>query len=107
MKRFFYLISAMAVAFAFTACENKEEGEPAGDPTLTLNPATLEFSGWAETKSVEIEANRAWTAEVSDESWLTISPESYPSSGKLTKVNVAVTVTANETDSSREGYVVF
>ena len=107
MKRFFYLISALAVAFAFTACENKEEGEPAGDPTLTLNPATLEFSGWAETQSVEIEANRAWTAEVSDESWLTISPESYPSSGKLTKVNVAVTVTANETDSSREGYVVF
>lgn len=107
MKRFFYLISALAVAFAFTACENKEEGEPSGDPTLTLNPATLEFSGWAETLSVEIEANRAWTAESSDESWLTISPESYPSSGKLTKVNVAVTVTANDTDSSREGYVVF
>ena len=107
MKRFFYLISVLAVAFAFTACENNEEGTPAGDPVLNLNPASLEFSGWAETKTVEIEANRAWTAEVSDQSWLTISPESYPSSGKLTKVNVAVTVTANDTDSSREGYVVF
>lgn len=107
MKRFFYLITALVVAFAFTACENKDEGELAGYPTLTLNPAALEFSGWAETQTVEIEANRAWTAEVSDQSWLTVSPESYPSSGKLTKVNVAVSVTANDTDSSREGYVVF
>lgn len=106
MKRLFYLISAVAVVFAFTACGNKE-GEPAGEPALTLTPATLEFSGWAETQTVEIEANRAWTTEVSDRSWLTISPESYPGSGNMTKVNFAVTVTANDTDSSREGYVVF
>lgn len=107
MKRIIYMISAAVAAIMLAACENKEDGTPSGEPTLILNPPSLEFTGWAETQNVELEANRAWTAEVSDQSWLSVSPENYPGSGNMMKVNVAVTVTANDTDSSREGYVAF
>lgn len=107
MKRLLYLLSVIAVSISITSCNKPEESKPSGMTKLTITPASLEFSGWEEVKSVEVEANRAWTAEVSDASWLTLSPDSYPSSGNMTKVNIAVTVTANDSESSRDGYVAF
>ncbi|MDR0510378.1 MAG: SUMF1/EgtB/PvdO family nonheme iron enzyme [Rikenellaceae bacterium] len=82
----FVLGAAMAIAAA--SCKRNSSSE--SDPTLNVNPATIDLvSSHAGDTTFAITSNRAWTA-VSSESWCTVSPAS--GNGDVT---ITVTLEAN------------
>jgi hypothetical protein len=67
--------------------------------TLTVSPATLDFTASGETKSVTVTSNVNWAAS-KDAAWITVSPASGSNNG-----TVSVTAEANTEISSRTGTV--
>lgn len=100
MKKFFFMLAALA---AFVACGEKEgttPEPPAPDPVLTVNVTSLEFSADGEARTFTLTANNAWTVTAPE--WLNVDK----ASGEVAE-NVVVTVTAevNETGEELSGAI--
>ena len=67
--------------------------------TLSVSPATLEFTYTSGTKDISITSNDSWTVS-SNQSWCTVSPASGSKDG-----TVKITVSANESTSARSATV--
>lgn len=67
--------------------------------TLSVSPATLEFTYMSGTKDISITSNDSWTVS-SNQSWCTVSPASGSKDG-----TVKITVSANESTSARSATV--
>jgi hypothetical protein len=67
--------------------------------TLTVSPATLDFTASGETKPVTVTSNVSWTVEKNVE-WITFDPSSGSNDGVI-----SVTTTANTTTGQRTGTV--
>ncbi len=98
MKIKHLFLSLLAVAtVAATGCKKEE----LSDPSLKLNPSSLEFGAAAGTQKVLVDANQAWDIEEIDEDWIALSEES--GKGATT---IEVTVKAN-TGLTRTAKIVF
>ncbi len=70
-----------------------------GQCSLSISATSLEYSGSAETKTILVTSNAAWT--VSDNaSWITVTPLSDSNNGTL-----SISVLANDTGTERNGAV--
>ena len=72
-----------------------------GDAGVTGSQEELEFSTIGETKTVSFSSDAAWTADVSDSSWITVSPNSGESGSRQIKI----TALPNLSTAERRGFV--
>ena len=72
-----------------------------GEAGITGSQEELEFNTIGETKTVSFSSDIEWTADVSDSSWLTVSPNSGAPSNKQIKI----TALPNLSTSERRGFV--
>ena len=68
---------------------------------VTGSQEELEFGAIGETKTVSFSSDIEWTADVSDSSWLTVSPNSGDSGSK----QINITALPNMSTSERRGFV--
>ena len=68
---------------------------------VTGSTETVAFTVDGGTKSVDIEADVAWSATTSEASWLTVTP----TNGTGGKASLGITALANNSTASRSGYV--
>ena len=103
-KIFGFILSAAALVFATTACEDKKED--LGAPSVTLSPSeiTVEMAGGSET--IELTATRDWKTTISDEDakWISVLPTSGSASANPVKIEVKV---LENTGFDRSGSVTF
>ena len=103
-KIFGFILSAAALVFATTACEEKKED--LGAPSVTLNPSeiTVEMAGGSQT--IELTATRDWKTTISDEDakWISVLPTSGSASANPVKIEVKV---LENTGFDRSGSVTF
>ncbi len=76
-----------------SAC-TKEEDEPA----LSITPETLHFADGVTQQSFQINTNRAWSIDLGEASWVSVSPQQ----GESGTTTVQVTVKENASFSMRE-----
>jgi hypothetical protein len=67
--------------------------------TLTVSPATLDFTAFGEPQSITVTSNVSWIAG-RDAAWITVTPESGSNDGAI-----SVAAEANTTTSERTGTV--
>ena len=84
-------------ALFLSACDSKDVKEEAA--YIELSVETLEFSDAGENKAFNIDANCEWVISI-DQTWARVAAGNKTGSGK--KNNIAVMVSANESDDSRE-----
>lgn len=103
-KIFGFILSAAALVFATTACEEKKED--LGAPSVTLNPSeiTVEMAGGSQT--IELTATRDWKTTISaeDAKWISVLPTSGSASANPVKIEVKV---LENTGFDRSGTVTF
>ena len=104
MKYIYNLIISLCVTLILGSCKDSEN--EIVQPSLTLNKSELSFNGFASSLAVTVDATRCWSA-VTSESWMSVTPDSYPGANEHFTANVAVTVTDNETGEPREGTITF
>ena len=99
-----FILSAAALVFATTACEDKKED--LGAPSVTLDPSeiTVEMAGGPQT--IELTATRDWVTKISDEDakWISVLPTSGSASAESAKIEIKV---LENTGFDRTGYVTF
>ncbi|MBQ9672151.1 MAG: BACON domain-containing protein [Prevotella sp.] len=100
MKQYYYIIT-MAVALAFTACENKMDDDAsqyeALSPTLNAETTFLEFSETELSKTVSVSCNGYWKAARKD-SWISISPTEGKGDGLI-----SISLQKNVSTAARTG----
>jgi len=70
---------------------------------ITISPTSAEIDTAGETYAVTVNSDVAWTATVSETSWVTVTP----TSGNAGTTTVSITVTANTTGTPRTATVTF
>ena len=94
MKRFLYKIFIfVSASMILTACEHFSE---TGAKIELLSGDTFEFSGEGGSQEIEVSLPCDWNASC-EEDWVTITP----SSGKVGKVKLTITIDANESIEQR------
>jgi hypothetical protein len=85
MKNHLFLMTLAAAAIAFAGCKK----DSAEDPSLAVNPASIDAAYTAGSYTMNVTANVAWTAAVnSGATWCTVQPATGNGSGTVA-VNVA------------------
>lgn len=84
------LISAFTAVVLMTGCE-KSPSVPIGDPSISVNPTTLDFEKDGAPQKINVLSNRDWIIE-KDADWITVTP----SEGKNSSSEVAVIITVDE-----------
>ncbi len=94
MKRFLYKIfTFVSASMILTACEHFSE---TGAKIELLSGDTFEFSGEGGSQEIEVSLPCDWNASC-EEDWVTITP----SSGKVGKVKLTITIDVNESIEQR------
>lgn len=104
MKFLNYLI-LLCTLIALGACSDNDDDKVEA-ASLVVDNTELSFTGYQSTIAIKVDATRRWSAVASDW-WISVTPDGYPSAGQHFVVNVAVTVSDNDTETSRDGYVKF
>ena len=84
------LICAFSAVMLMTGCE-KSPSVPIGDPSIQLDPATLDFEKDGAPQKINVISNRDWIIE-KDADWITVTPPE----GKNSSSEVAVIITVDE-----------
>lgn len=103
MKNILSSFLVFCTVFTFGACSDHNEQAAV---YLAVSCNELSFAADAETQTIKVEATRRWNA-VASGSWITVTPDGYPSAGEHFPVNVAVTVSRNDNGKPREGTLTF
>ena len=90
MKRLFQLLLSVALVFPFCACEPKEEVKPE-KPFLRLSTSEKTVTNRANSFTLYVESNVAWTAEAKSD-WLSIDKTSGEGDAMITVGYQASTV---------------
>ncbi len=102
--KFYKYILLLSSLFILGACSDDDPATEA--ESLVVDHTELSFTGYQTTQAIKVDATRRWSAVASDW-WITVTPDGYPSAGQHFVVNVAITVSDNDTSSPRSGYVTF
>ena len=95
----FMAIAAVVASFAFTACDDSENGTTFLDPDVELSVETLAFTQAEESKTFDITVDADWKVDVPvSADWLTVTPLN----GGAGQHTLTVSVAANNTGSARE-----
>ena len=95
----FMAIAAVVASFAFTACDDSENGTTFLDPDVELSVETLAFTQAEESKTFDITVDADWKVDVPvSADWLTVTPLK----GGAGQHTLTVSVAANNTGSARE-----
>ena len=103
MKSLYKLFLLVILPCLIVGCDDSVE---VVNPSLVLDKNELSFVGYQSSLIVKVDATRRWNA-IATESWIGITPDSYPSANEHFIANVAVSVSDNGTGEQREGSVVF
>ena len=93
MKSPRWLFYWAALLLPLVACERE-------DPSISLDPGTLEIVAEGGSQTVGLNCNYAWTATASDP-WIHVSP----ASGAKGQATLRISVDANDTGKSRKGSI--
>lgn len=96
-----FIISAAALVFATTACEDKKED--LGAPSVTLRPSEIVFEKEGGTQTVNVTATRDWKA-TTEQDWISIEPREGKASSQPVTVEIKV---IENTGVDRPGAVKF
>ena len=95
----FLVMLAMATSFAFTACDDSENGTTSLDPDVELSVETLAFTQAEESKTFDITVDADWKVEVPvSADWVTVTPQK----GGAGQHTLTVSVAENTSGSARE-----
>ena len=100
-KIFGFILSAAALVFATTACEDKKED--LGAPSVTLSPSEIAFEKEGGTQTVNVTATRDWKA-TTEQDWISIEPREGKASSQPVTVEIKV---IENSGVNREGAVKF
>ena len=96
-----FILSAAALVFATTACEDKKED--LGAPSVTLSPSEIAFEKEGGTQTVNVTATRDWKA-TTEQDWISIEPREGKASSQPVTVEIKV---IENSGVNREGAVKF
>ena len=96
------VMAAVVASFAFTACDESDNGTTSLDPDVELSVETLAFTQAEESKSFDITVDADWKVEVpTSADWVTVTPMK----GGAGQHTLNVSVAANNSGSAREAIV--
>lgn len=98
-----FIMSAAALAFATTSCEDKKGEEDLGAPSVGLEQSEISLEQAGGGATVKLTATRDWKA-TTEQDWISINPKSGDASSKAVTVEIAV---LENTGLDREGSVKF
>ena len=96
------VMAAVVASFAFTACDESDNGTTSLDPDVELSVETLAFTQAEESKTFDITVDADWKVEVpTSADWVTVTPMK----GGAGQHTLNVSVAANNSGSAREAIV--
>lgn len=96
-----FVLSAAALIFATTACEDKKED--LGAPSIDLEKSEISFEKDGGTQTIQVTATRDWKA-TTEQDWISIDPREGKASSQPVTVEIKV---IENTGVDREGAVRF
>lgn len=95
MKRFLWMVVAMATMIGFGACDDKPVVEPETEKVLEVTPATISALDVAGVYTFQIKASHSWTADC-EADWVKLSKK-WGTAGTVT-----VTLTVEESNAASQ-----
>ncbi|MDO5497719.1 MAG: BACON domain-containing protein, partial [Alistipes sp.] len=98
----FMAIAAVVASFAFTACDDSENGTTFLDPDVELSVENLAFTQAEESKTFDLVSDADWKVDVPvSADWVTVTPQK----GGAGQHTLTVSVAANNSGSAREAII--
>ncbi len=100
LRHFMQIFLLVVPALLCSACgDDDDSGSTSTSATLSVSSESLSFDYLADTKTLTIQANREWTAIVSD-NWIEIDPTYSLTSSTTMSVSVTDNISAHERTST-------